>query len=88
MAITKTVRNRILAHLKDRFDQIQEGVDDHIITWNTVERRVLTDEEQRLGDALAILDISEEKTAEVGHMRADLKVATEFWIRIEQGEEP
>ena len=61
-----TVRNRIMAALKERFLAVQDGVDNHVLTWNTVERNLLTDEQQRLGKALSIVDLSEQKVEEVG----------------------
>lgn len=80
------VRDRILEHLKGRFEAIQQGVDEHVLTWNTVERRVLTATEQQVGNALAILSPAETKEEEVGYMRATLTVVTEFWVRSFLGE--
>lgn len=88
MALTDPVRDRILEHLKGRFEDVVAGVDDHVVTWNTVERRTLTDVEQQLGHALALLDVDEQKQEEIGFMRADLRVITEFWIRLQLGDQP
>ena len=84
----ETVRERIMDHLHSRFLAIEDGADGHIITWNTVERRILTDEEQRMGDALSLLDVSEQKDAEIGHSRVQLQVITEFWIKLNLGDNP
>lgn len=83
-----TVRNRIMAALKERFLDVQEGVDDHVLTWNTVERNLLTDEQQRIGNAISLVDLSETKVEEAGYVRATLTVATEFWIKLKLGDEP
>ena len=79
--VSDTVRERIMDHLHTRFKDVQNGTDDHIVTWNVVERRILTDEEQRLGPSLSLLDVSEQKSAEVGHSRSTMQVVTEFWLR-------
>ena len=83
-----TVRNRIMAALKERFLSVQEGVDDHVLTWNTVVRNILTDEQQRMGSAISLVDLSEQKVEEVGFVRSTLRVATEFWITTKLGDEP
>lgn len=88
MPVTLPVRDRILTHLKERFEAVEEGVDDHVITWNTVVRRVLSDSEQQTGDALAIIDGPERKIEEIGHIRCSLQVFTEFWVRLKLGDEP
>lgn len=72
--------------LQARFEGLREGVDGYSVTWNTVARRPLTDTEQQVGNALAILDTSEAKTEEVGYMRVDLTVLTEFWLKMLEGD--
>ena len=74
--------------LKTRFLAVVVGVDGHVLTWNTVERRPLTDVEMQAGDAISLIDASENKSEEVGYMRSDMTVFTEFWIRTQLGDDP
>ncbi len=80
------VRLRILDHLKARFLAIQEGVDDHVLTWNVVVVGVLDDIDETMGNALAIMEGNEVKNEEIGFVRCDLRIATEFSLRTELGE--
>lgn len=84
----QTVRDRIMEHLKARFEAVQKDVDDSPLTWNTVVRRQLTDTEQQHGHAITLLDPGEVKNEEIGYMRCELTVITEFWIRLYQGDVP
>ena len=74
--------------LKTRFLAVQSNVGGHVLTWNTVERRSLTDVEMQAGDAISLIDASENKSEEVGYMRSDMTVFTEFWIRTQVGDDP
>ncbi len=85
---TPSVRDRIMEALKVRFLAVQSNVDGHVITWNTAVRRSLTDIEMQSGDAISLIDASENKSEEVGFIRADMTVFTEFWIRLEVGDDP
>lgn len=83
-----TVRNRIMEHLKERFEGIEAGIDDYTVTWNTIARRPLSDIEMQTGDALALIDRGEAKSEEIGYMRSVMEVLTEFWIRVDFEEDP
>ncbi len=85
---TPSVRDRIMEALKTRFLAVVLNVGGHVLTWNTVERRSLTDVEMQAGDAISLIDASENKSEEVGFMRSDMTVFTEFWIRLEVGDDP
>ena len=74
--------------LKVRFLAVQANVGGHVLTWNTVARRPLTDVEMQAGDALSIIDASENKSEEVGYIRSDMTVFTEFWIHLQVGDDP
>ena len=85
---TPSLRERILTVLKSRYENIEAGVDGYTITWNRVVRRPLTETEQEAGDALAIIDSAEVKSAEVQHYRSTMTVFTEFWIKLMEGDDP
>lgn len=82
------IRNRILAVLKQRFLDVADGVGGHIITWNVVERKPLEDQQMEMGNAIALLEGPETKRDEVQRVRASLTLLTEFWVRLELGDEP
>lgn len=76
-----TIRQRILEQIKTDFLKVQKGVDEHVITWNTVEREAIDDSEQQMGGAIGITEGTEESDDELRTVRKTLEVFTEFWIR-------
>lgn len=81
-------REKIMQHLKERFEGLREDVNGYTTTWNTVCRRPMTKTEIFMGDALGIYDISEEKEAVINFYNCTLTVALEFFYLLQQGDEP
>lgn len=82
------VRERILEFIKGEFLQKANGVNGYVQTWNTVQRRPLTDEEIALGSALGIFDTTEDNADEIQYQRKTMNVIIEFWLRTQIGEGP
>lgn len=81
-------RERIMEHLKERFESMQDGVDDYTTTWNVVTRNPVSTSEVEFGKTLGLFDVSESKTPDMQFMRCDLVVVVEFYHRSEMGDEP
>lgn len=81
-------REQIMAHLERRLTSVREGVSGYTSTWNTVVRRPLTKQEVAIGDAIALFDTDEEKTAEIGFYRCFLTVMVEFFYTLKAGDNP
>jgi hypothetical protein len=75
------VRERILVQVEREFVKVQEGVNEHLLTWNTVVREPLEDVEQLVGNAISITEGPESNSDEVRSTRKTLELITEFWIR-------
>ncbi len=76
-----TIRERILAQIKTDFLKVQKGVDEHVITWNVVERSGIDDTEQQMSGAIGITEGTEQSDDELQTVRKTLELFTEFWIR-------
>jgi len=85
--MTDTIRERILTQIKTDFLKVQKGVDEHVLTWNTVVREAVIDSEQQAGNALGITEGTETNDDEIQTTRKTLEVFTEFWIRPMLGDE-
>lgn len=85
--MTVSIRERILRQIKLEFVNVQKGVDEHVITWNTIEREAIDDTEQELGDAVGITEGTESNTDELQTVRKTLEVFTEFWVRTQLGDD-
>lgn len=81
-------REQIMQHLQQRFSALRAGEDGYTTTWNVVTRRPLTKQEVAMGDAIAIFDTGEEKTAEIGFYRCMLYVSAEFFYALKTGDDP
>lgn len=81
-------RERIMQHLQDRFTAMQVGVNGYSTTWNAVVRRPLTKQETAIGDAVALFDVDEEKTPEIGFYRCSLRIQVEFFCTMLTGDDP
>ena len=86
MAIPLPIRERILRTIETNLAAMQEGEDEHVITWNTITRNPWEDIEQQMGDTIGIFDLSETSSDEQGYVRKTMEVATEFWIRPKLGD--
>ncbi len=86
MAIPLPIRERILQKIEANLTAMQEGEDEHVITWNTITRNPWEDIEQQMGDTIGIFDLSETSSDEIGFVRKTMEVATEFWIRPKLGD--
>lgn len=92
-----SLRERIMQHLKARFEGIvagatvtlTDGRTAQIATaWNVVARKPLSKEQLRFGPALAMFDVSERKEPETMFNRVHLGVIIEFFDAMKLGEEP
>jgi hypothetical protein len=81
-------RERIMEHLKARFEARQAGVDGALYTWNTVTRRPISRVEVGMGETIGLFDVREVKNQEMLHMRCDLTVVIEFYCSLMIGDEP
>jgi hypothetical protein len=86
MKISK--RERIMTHLKERFEAIQSGIDGFSTTWNQVTRQPLSKSAVAMGDCLGLFDIREEKTPHMQFMLCTLTVVVEFYSRMQLGDDP
>lgn len=82
------IRERIMEVMKQRFLDQQRGVDGAAVTWDVVERRPLTADEQGRGYAIGIFDTSQKKKDLVGRTECYLNVVLEFFITLADGDEP
>ena len=81
-------RERIMEHLKERFEARQEGVGGAMYTWNMVTRRPISRVEVAQGNTIGLFDVQEEKHQEMMHMRCHLAVVVEFYCSLMIGDEP
>lgn len=81
-------RERIMQHLKQRFEGIQAGVGGYSTTWNTVSRKPVSTVEAQMGNMLGLFDVNESKTPDMQFMRCSLTVVIEFYFRTQMGDEP
>lgn len=82
-----TVRLRIIDHLKERFEKAKAGQGGRYITWNTVATQPITKPETIAGSAVGIYDSRERKKPEAGYARSTIQLATEFHVRLAQGDD-
>lgn len=73
------LRANIVEHLKDRFANIQAGVDGYSTTWDIVSSLDLSENERRAGDALGIYDLEEVTRPEIGSVSCELLLVIEFY---------
>lgn len=85
---TQSKRELIMQNLVSRFSAMRVGDNGFSTTWNAVVRRPLTKQETALGDAVAIFDVDEDKTSEIGFYRCSLRVQIEFFCTMLTGDEP
>lgn len=84
-----TVRERIMQHLKARFEGIQAGVNGFNITWTGgVFRRPVTKDENRLGNTIELIDVGEKKRPGTGYDMVHLRIVCEFHVTMMEGDEP
>lgn len=83
-----SIRENILAFLKDAFESKTEGTDGYTVTWHTVSRSPIGDLAQDFDNAIAILDSRERKTPEIGYQRCVLPIVIEFAYRPKLGDVP
>jgi hypothetical protein len=81
-------RERIMEHLKARFEAVQKGVDGYSTTWNLVTREPLSKSAVAMGDCVGLFDIRETKTPSMQHMTCELTVVVEFYCRMQLGDNP
>ena len=81
-----TIRERILVQIERNFLEVQEGVDEHVLTWNVVTREAPRDVEQQMGDLIAITEGTEINSDEVRTVRKSMEIFTEFWLRTQLGD--
>lgn len=81
-------RERIMEHLKARFEARQKDVDGALYTWNMVTRRPISRLEVGMGDAIGLFDVRESKTPDMQFMRCDLTVVVEFYCALMLGDDP
>ena len=62
------------------FEAIQNGVDEHVVTWNTVVREPIEDIEQQTDSCMIITEGIETADDDIGLVRKSLEIATEFWV--------
>lgn len=82
------IRERIMEVFRKRFLAQQRGVNGAAVTWDVVERRPLTSDEQSRGYALAIFDTSQKKKDLVGKTECYLNCVFEFYVTLSEGDEP
>ena len=87
MAVPVSVRERILRKFILNFEAVQNGVDEHVVTWNTVTRRPIEDIEQQTDSSLIITEGVETAEDNVGTVRKSLEIATEFWVPVLIGDD-
>ena len=82
-----SIREKIMAHLEDRFRDVREGEDGYATTWNVVVRRPMTKTEVGLGKAIGLYDTEEQKTPQIGYMICTLTVICEFFYAMKIGDD-
>lgn len=82
-----SIRERILKQLARNFEAVQQGVDDYILTWNTIKRSSPDDVEQVFDNTVGIIEGAELNTNEQQTVRKNLEVFTEFWVRTQLGDD-
>lgn len=85
---TLSIRENILCHLQDRFQQVVEGVDGYNVTWSQVIRRPITKPEALTAPTLCLIEGQERNEAEIGATRCTLTLYTEFWTPLGVGGNP
>ncbi|AHC30444.1 hypothetical protein CC53_gp027 [Rhizobium phage vB_RleS_L338C] len=83
-----TVRERIMQHLKARYEAQRKGVNGFNITWDYVLRRQPTKSEGREGNVLELIDVGEKKRPGIGYDMCSLRIVAEFHIKMMEGDEP
>ncbi|QIG76087.1 hypothetical protein EVC24_066 [Rhizobium phage RHph_I4] len=83
-----TVRERIMQHLKARYEARRKGVDGFNITWDYVLRRQPQKSEAREGNVLELIDVGEKKKPGIGYDMCFLRIVAEFHIKMMEGDEP
>ena len=63
------------------------GVDGYTITWRTISRATITEQEVEMGDALVIHELAEGRTSEIGAAKNSLRLALEFNINRSPGDD-
>lgn len=86
MAVPIPVRERILRKFILNFEAVQEGVDEHVVTWNTVSREPIEDIEQQTDSCMIITEGVETADDTIGLVHKSLEIATEFWVQTMIGE--
>jgi hypothetical protein len=88
---TDTKRERIMAHLKERFEAQQKAssgpTPDAKYTWDVVTRLPLTKNEKEIGFAVGLYDTSERKRADIGRDMCSLNVVVEFHVKMMEGDD-
>lgn len=87
MAVPVSIRERILRKFVLNFEEVQNGVDEHVVTWNTVTRRPIEDIEQQTDSSLIITEGVETADDNIGTVRKSLEIATEFWVPVLIGDD-
>lgn len=78
-----SIRDQIMNHLADRFDDVVSGVDGRVIKWSKVWRDPWSCTASLVGDAnIAIIDGRETKSALVGYTMCTLQITTEFKVKV------
>lgn len=81
------IRERIMEVMKKRFLSQKRSVNGAAVTWDVVERRPLTADEQGRGYAIGIFDTSQKKKDLVGRTECYLNVVLEFYVTLAEGDE-
>jgi hypothetical protein len=79
-------REQIMEHLKARFEEMEDGVDDYTTTWNVVTRNPISTTEAQLGNVVGIFDVDEVKYPDMQFMRCNLAVVVEFYHKVQMGD--
>ena len=87
MAIPLPIRERILRQIVINLEKVQEGDDEHVLTWNVITRDPWEDIEQLTSDTIGVFDMAEQSFDEQGFIRKRLEVATEFWLKPKVGDD-
>lgn len=87
MAVPVSVRERILRKFILNFEAVQNGTDEHVITWNTVTREPIEDIEQQTDSCMIITEGIETADDDIGLVRKSLEIATEFWVHTMVGDD-
>ena len=87
MAIPLPIRERILQQIVINLEKVQEGNDEHVLTWNVITRDPWEDIEQLTSDTIGVFDMTEQSFDEQGFVRKRLEVVTEFWLKPKLGDD-